>query len=65
MGEVVSNKEGDKTMKYITIHLYGGRIDSMKYALRLTIEQFEKNNQHDMTLIYRDMLEEIERRELE
>jgi hypothetical protein len=50
-------------MKYVTVHLYGGRIESMKYALRLAIEQFEKSHQHDMTLIYRDMLEEIERRE--
>jgi hypothetical protein len=51
-------------MEYVTVHLYGGRIESMKYALRLAIEQFEKSHQHDMTLIYRDMLEEIERREL-
>lgn len=50
-------------MTVIQINLFGGRIDSMKYALRLAIDRFEKSNQHDMTLIYRDMLAEIESKE--
>jgi len=47
-------------MEIIQIDLFGGRIDSVKFALRLAIEKFESINQHDMSLIYRDMLTEIE-----
>jgi hypothetical protein len=50
-------------MNVIKIELFGGRISSMKFALKLAIDLFEKQNQHDMTLIYRDMLAEIESKE--
>lgn len=43
----------------LELDLFGGRIDCVKFALRKTIDMFEKNNQHDMSLIYRDMLDEI------
>lgn len=52
-------------MKTITLELFGGRISCAKFALRTTIKLFEKNNQKDMSIIYKDMLKEIEDQEQE
>ena len=48
----------------IELDLFGGRIDCIKFALNTTIELLKKNNQDDMTQIYRDMLKEVSDKEL-
>ena len=48
----------------IELDLFGGRIDCIKFALNTTIELLKKNNQDDMTRIYRDMLKEVSDKEL-
>lgn len=46
-------------MKTITLNLFGGRIDSAKFALNLAIKNFKDMGQSNMAIIYEDMLEDI------
>lgn len=50
-------------MKTVNLELFGGRINCVKFALRLAIDKFENNKQEDMSIIYKDMLKEIEEQE--
>ena len=52
-------------MKRITLKLFGGRIESMKYSLKQTIKRCKDNGQDDMAIIYETMLREIEQAERE
>lgn len=52
-------------MKTITLNLFGGRIDSAKFALNLAIKNFKDMGQSNMAIIYEDMLEDIIKAESE
>lgn len=46
-------------MKTINLKLFGGRIDSAKFALNLAIKNFKDRGQPNMAIIYENMLEDI------
>lgn len=48
-----------RNQKAFTITLMNGQIDAMIFALETVIQMYQNKNQHDMALIYQDMLKEL------